>query len=207
MATDQPYSEHTISPLLVVLSGPSGVGKDAVLSSMREKKAPYHFAVTATTRIKRPGEVDGQHYIFLTPERFDQMVEHGEFLEWAQVYGNRYGLPRSQVLEAMERGQDTIVKTDVQGAATLKLIAPDAVFIFLTLPSLDALEPRLRQRKTEGDVDLELRLRTARAEMGQLPMFDYVVVNREGALDETVANIEAILLAEKNRYPSRQVDL
>ena len=207
MAIDQPSPEQTTSPLLVVLSGPSGVGKDAVLTRMREKKAPYHFAVTATTRIKRPGETDGLHYIFLTPTKFDQMVEQGNFLEWAQVYGNRYGLPKSQVLEAIARGQDIIVKTDVQGAATLKLIVPDAVFIFLTLPSLDALEPRLRQRKTEGDVDLELRLRTARAEMGQLPMFDYVVVNRDGFLDETVINIEAILLAEKYRYPSRQVEL
>ena len=207
MTIDEPSPSQPAPPLMVVLSGPSGVGKDTVLARMQEKKAPYHFAVTATTRVKRPGEVDGLHYIFLTPTTFDQMVERGEFLEWAQVYGNRYGLPKSQVQEAMARGQDIIVKTDVQGAATLKRIVPTAIFIFLTLPSLDALEPRLRQRKTEGDVDLELRLRTARAEMGQLPMFDYVVVNRDGYLDETVANIEAILMAEKNRYPSRQVEL
>jgi guanylate kinase len=194
-------------PLLVVLSGPSGAGKDAVLTRIRELGHRFHFTVTATTRTKRPLEQDGKDYIFLTPHRFDRMVEQDDFLEWAQVYGHRYGVPRKQVRDALKQGLDTLIKADVQGAATVRSIAPDSLLIFLVPPNLAELEPRLRQRKTEGDVDLELRLRTARAEMGHAPMFDYVVVNHDGRLDETVQNILSIITAEKHRTPPRRVEL
>jgi guanylate kinase len=183
------------------------VGKDAALNRMRELGHHHHFTVTATTRPKRPNERDGTDYIFLTPQQFDRMVEKGEFLEWAQVYGHRYGVPKDQVRQALGRGQDTVIKADVQGAATIRRLAPEALLIFLTVPSLDELEPRLRQRKTEGNVDLELRLRTARAELGHAPMFDYVVVNHNGRLDQAVGEIEAIIAKEKRRDPPRQVAL
>ncbi len=207
MTTPQPDVGGAPTPILVVLSGPSGVGKDAVLARMREGAVPYHFTVTATTRAQRPGERDGVDYIFLTPPQFDQMVEQDGFLEWAHVYGNRYGVPKEQVRKALDQGKDVLLKADVQGAATMKRLAPEAVFIFLVAPSLEELERRLQDRKTESTTDVNLRLRTARAEMGHQPMFDYVVVNRDNALDDAVAEIEAIIAKERQRQPPRRVSL
>ena len=158
-----------------------------------------HYVVTATTRPQREGERDGVDYHFLSAERFQQMVERGELLEWAQVYGNWYGVPRQEVEQALERGLDVMVKADVQGAATIKSLHPAAVLIFLAPPSMEDLERRLRARKTESAIDLELRLKTARQEMERLKMFDYVVVNRQDEADEAVAHIEAIITADKCR--------
>ena len=207
MTTPQPDVGGAPTPILVVLSGPSGVGKDAVLARMREGAVPYHFTVTATTRAQRPGERDGVDYIFLTPPQFDQMVEQDGFLEWAHVYGNRYGVPKEQVRKALDQGKDVLLKADVQGAATMKRLAPEAVFIFLVAPSLEELDRRLQDRKTESTTDVNLRLRTARAEMGHQPMFDYVVVNRDNALDDAVAEIEVIIAKERQRQPPRRVSL
>ena len=195
------------SPLLIVLSGPSGAGKDAVLKRMQELGHQMHYTITATTRPMRPAERDGQDYIFLSSERFDRMVSQDGFLEWAQVYGNRYGVPKKQVQEALKQRKDTMIKADVQGAATIRRQAPDAVLIFLVPPTLAELEPRLRQRKTEGDVDMNLRLRTARAEMGHAAAFDHVVVNHEGRLDEAVQLILEIIDQERRRDPPRTVSL
>ena len=194
-------------PLLIVLSGPSGAGKDAVLTRMRELGHQLHYTVTATTRAQRPLERDGVDYIFLTSQRFDRMVSQDGFLEWAQVYGHRYGVPKKQVRDALRAGKDTVIKTDVQGAATIRRQTPDALLIFLVPPTLEELEPRLRQRKTEGDVDMELRLRTARAEMGHAAMFDHVVVNHDGRLDEAVQRLVEIIAAEKRRDPPRLASL
>lgn len=208
MAGPEPEGHPPPFPgLLMVLSGPSGVGKDAVLTRLRDLGRPYHMVVTATTRPIRPSEQDGIHYLFLSETEFRRMVEAGEFLEWALVYGHYYGVPKAQVRQAMERGQDVIVKADVQGAATIKGIAPQAVLVFLAPPSMEALERHLHDRKTEGQVDLRRRLGTAHEEMERLPDFDYMVVNRDGALDETVARVEAILTAERCRYPARVVEL
>ena len=168
---------------------------------------PYHFTVTATTRAQRPTERDGIDYIFLTSAQFDRMVEQDGFLEWAHVYGSRYGVPKDQVRKALDQGKDVLLKADVQGAGTLKRLAPEAVFIFLVAPSLEELERRLRDRKTESTTDVNLRLRTARAEMGHQPMFDYVVVNRDNALDDAVAEIEAIIAKERRRQPPRRIAL
>ena len=194
-------------PLLIVLSGPSGAGKDAVLTRMQELGHQMHYTITATTRPMRPAERDGQDYIFLSSERFDRMVSQDGFLEWAQVYGNRYGVPKKQVQDALKQRKDTIIKADVQGAATIRRQAPDAILIFLVPPTLAELEPRLRQRKTEGDVDMDLRLRTARAEMGHAAAFDHVVVNHEGRLDEAVQLILEIIGQERRRDPPRIVRL
>ena len=193
--------------LLIVLSGPSGVGKDAVLSRMRELDKPYHFTVTATTRAKRTGERDGVDYAFFTEQRFRQMIADNRFLEWAKVYGNYYGVPREQVASALDAGRDVIVKPDVQGAATIRKIVPEALLIFLAPPSDDEMKKRLYSRMTESAEELALRLETAKAEMEQAPNFDRIVVNHKGRLDDAVREIEEIVAAEKRRVPPRRVSL
>jgi guanylate kinase len=199
------YDQAGEGPLLVVLSGPSGVGKDSVLRQLKELGRDWHFTVTATTRSQRPGENDGVDYLFLDRDTFHQKVRAGDFLECAEVYGNWYGVPRTQITDALEKGLDVIIKADVQGATTIKDIAPDAVFIFLMPPSPEELERRLRERKTETTPDLELRIRMAMDELYQLPLFDYVVVNDQ--LEPAASRIDAIVTAEKCRIPSRRVHL
>ena len=192
---------------MIVLSGPSGVGKDATLGELRRLDHPWSVVVTATTRAKRPGEADGVDYLFVDAETFEEMAAGGEFLEHAEVYGNRYGSPRSQVREAMAAGRDAIVKVDVQGAASIRGLAPDAVFIFLVPSSMAELERRLHARATETRRDLRLRTEIAAQEMESLTTFDYRVVNRDGRLEDTVAAIEAIVRAEKCRIPPRRVSV
>ncbi len=201
------FLDPPVCPLLVVLSGPSGVGKDATLDGLRDLDRQWSFVVTVTTRPKRPQEVDGADYLFVGVEMFREMVARGEFLEHAEVYGNRYGSPKSQVRDAMAAGRDVIVKVDVQGSASIKALAPDAVFIFLVPSSLAELEQRLRARATETGRDLKVRNEIAVQEMESLSSFDYRVVNRDGCLEETVVAIEAIIRAERCRIPPRQVSI
>ncbi|MBI3954047.1 MAG: guanylate kinase [Chloroflexi bacterium] len=196
---EQRPSAPLASPLLVVLSGPSGVGKDAALKRMDEMGCPLTTVVTATTRPQRPGEVHARDYLFLSPQEFDRLLEQGEFLEHATVYGHRYGVPKQQVREALARGEDVLIKADVQGAATIRSLVPQAVLIFLAAPSLEELAVRLRQRKTESEDELGRRLRTAERELEQQPRFDYVVVNHNDRLDEAVSRIQAIVEEEKRR--------
>ncbi len=181
------------APLLVVLSGPSGVGKDTVLARMRELGSSYHFTVTATTRPRREGERDGVDYIFVSEGRFRAMRDEGELLEWAKVYGYFYGVPRSQVTGALREGRDVVMKIDVQGAATIRESVPGALFIFLAPPSMDELGRRLGERMTESPESLRRRLETARSEMGEAARFDHVVRNHSGRVDETVAEIERLV--------------
>ncbi len=187
------------SPLLVVLSGPSGVGKDSVLDRMKEQGEPCHFTVTATTRPQRADETDGVDYIFVSRETFRQMVRGGELLEWAEVYGNLYGVPRAQVAKALEAGRDVIIRTDVQGAATIRRLAPDGVFIFLAPPSAKELGCRLIRRMTESPEALQLRLRAAEVEMAEACKFDFVVTNHRDRIDDTVAEIEEIISTERKK--------
>jgi guanylate kinase len=191
--------ESSKTPLLVVISGPSGVGKDAVLARLRAADPAAHSAVTVTTRPPRSRERDGDDYHFLSDEEYDRLRAEDGFLEHAAVYSYRYGVPKAQVREALARGQDVIVRVDVQGAATIKRLVPNAVFIFLAPASLEELEERLRRRDTEGRSDLRLRLDTARREMACQEGFDHVVTNREGALDEAVSQILAIIEEERGR--------
>ena len=204
---EPPYPQIAGGPLLVILSGPSGAGKDTVLDGLRTLNRPWYFVVTATTRPSRSSERDGLDYIFLEGQTFQEMVENGEFLEYAEVYGNWYGVPRQQVRQAIGNGLDTILKVDVQGAATIKRLAPEAVFIFLTTESMEELQQRLELRATESAASLELRGHTASQEMERLTDFDYRVVNRDGYLDEAVACIDAIILAEKCRVPPRLISI
>jgi len=191
--------------LFFVLSGSSGAGKDAVLNRMRELGYPFHYVVTVTTRPRRAAEKDGIDYYFTSESRFQEMVRQGELLEWAQVYGNYYGVPKQQVRQALEEGKDAIVRVDVQGAATIRNAVPQAVLIFLTTASVEDYEERLRQRKTESDTELKLRIDSIGEETKRLPIFDYIVMNRQGQLDTAVSDIASIITAEKRRTTPRSV--
>jgi guanylate kinase len=194
-------------PLLIVLSGPSGAGKDAILSRMKKTGYPADFITTVTTRPKRAQEKDGIDYNFVSPKRFQEMLKGKEFLEYANVYGNWYGVPTEPVRQALKRGKDTIVKVDTQGAATIKKLVPQAVFIFIVPPSMEELSARLKGRRTESDFYCDLRLKTAAEEMKQLPLFDYIVVNQQDRVELAVSAIKAIISAEKHRVAPRQVRL
>jgi guanylate kinase len=194
-------------PLLVVLTGSSGVGKDVTLARMKEQGVPFHYVITVTTRAQRPGEIDGTHYTFLSRQEYERMRANGELLEHAQVYGNYYGIPRSQVVDALKSGTDVIMKPDVQGARKIKELEPDAVVIFLAPPSMDELGLRLYYRKTEDLKELATRLMLAGQEKQALSDFDYVVVNHHKRLDETVEAIKAIIQAEKCRVHPRKIRL
>jgi guanylate kinase len=194
-------------PLFVVLSGPSGVGKDAVLARMKKLERPFHYVITATTRPKRTGEKNGADYHFLSQKEFQRMIDKHQFLEWANVYGNYYGVPKKEITSALSKGVDAVVKVDVQGAATIKKLLPQAVFIFLMSPSGEELEKRLRKRRSESSEDLALRLERAKGEIKSLPIFDYVITSRQNKLDEVVSQIDAIVTAEKCRVKPRIVEL
>ena len=178
---------------LFVISGPSGVGKDSVIDGLKKLGRPYHFTVTATTRAMRQGETDGIDYIFLSRDEFRRMIEQNGLLEWAEVYGNLYGVPKSQVNDALDRGQNVIMRIDVQGAATVSKLHPDAVLIFLEPPDMRSLEKRLRSRNTESEAEFEVKLTTAFREMDEASWFDHRVVNLDGLLDEAIAAIDRIV--------------
>ena len=202
-----PHYPPTPPGLLFVLSGPSGVGKDAVISRLKEKRKPWHFTVTVTTRPMRPGEVDGVSYYFVSQREFEDMKQRGELLEWAVVHKYCYGTPISQVREALSAGRDAFLKMDVQGAAQVKRRVPDAVFIFLGPENMDHLIAHLTQRGTESPEQLSTRVKDAYEEMKRLPEYDYLVINREQQLEEAVGSIECIVAAEKSRLRPRKIEL
>ena len=186
-------------PIFIVLSGPSGAGKDVILARMKESGYPLEYITTVTTRPQRAKERDNIDYHFVSTERFQEMIEHKELLEWANVYGNWYGVPEQPVKQALDKGQDVIVKVDIQGAATIKKNLPQAVLIFLMPSSTEELATRLRQRHTESSFDLALRIKTAEEEIKQSPLFDYIVLNQQDEIDLAVSSIKAIITAEKCR--------
>lgn len=195
------------TPLLLVISGPSGVGKDVLIRRLRERGYPFYFVVTATSRPKRPSEVEGQDYFFVSKEEFEDMVARGELLEHALVYGDYKGVPKAQIRDALASGLDVIMRVDVQGASTIRQIAPEAVFIFLAPASEEELVARLKARSSESPEHLRQRLKTARWEMEQIGQFDYVIVNPDGELDKAVDQLLAIITAEKCRVYPRKVVL
>jgi guanylate kinase len=206
LKTRTPFNPPS-KPLLIVLSGPSGAGKDTILSRMKKSGYPVEFITTLTTRPRRPKEKNKVNYHFVSVETFHQMMKNNELLEWANVYGNWYGVPKEPVKRSLDQGRDVIVKVDIQGATTIKKILPQAVFIFLMPPSTEELNIRLKRRHTESPSDLALRLKTAEAEMKKLPLFDYVVVNRPDEIDLSVSEVEAIITAEKHRLNPREARL
>ena len=194
-------------PVLVVISGPSGVGKDATLQLMKEKRYPFYFVVTATTRPKRASEEDGVDYHFISVGEFAEMIEQEELLEYAVVYGDYKGIPKAQVRDAFASGQDVVMRIDVQGAETVRKLAPEALLIFITCESEEELEDRLRKRKTESADSLSLRIATARKELQRLEAFDYVIVNHDFHLDDTVEKVRSIIAAEHLKVHHRKVTL
>ena len=165
-----PYDRKQ-EPLLIVISGPSGVGKDTVVNCLKERQVPFHFVVTATNRAPRLDEVDGVDYIFVSTAEFAQMIEEDELLEYAFVYGDYKGVPKKQVRQAFASGQDVIMRLDVQGAATIRQLAPEAVLIFLVAGSADEMVLRLRDRKTETEDAIKMRVATARQELKRIDEF------------------------------------
>ncbi|MFP3896607.1 MAG: guanylate kinase [Anaerolineales bacterium] len=197
----------TPPPLLVVISGPSGVGKDSVVERMQEIGYPFHFVVTATDRAPRPDEEDGRDYHFVSTEAFERMIEADELLEYAQVYGQYKGVPKTEVRDALRSGQDVVMRLDIQGAATVSEIVPQALTIFLAPPSLDILARRLRGRRGDSPTQLRERLETAVTEMRRMERFRYVVVNRQGRLDDAVRQTMAIMEAERCRVGRQPISL
>jgi guanylate kinase len=202
-----PFNLRKPEPLLIVISGPSGVGKDSVIERMKEMDLPFHFVVTATTRRARPGEVNGVDYFFLSSDEFAEMIEKGELLEYAIVYNDYKGIPKEQVRQALASGKDVVMRIDVQGAATIRSISPGAVLVFLITQDEEEMVNRLKIRKTETPEGLNLRIATARRELKRMAEFDYVVVNRECHLDDAVRDILAIIQAEHHRVQPRKVTL
>jgi guanylate kinase len=202
-----PFKPHQTEPLLIVISGPSGVGKDSVVKRMAKRKLPFHFVVTATTRPPRENEVHGVDYFFFTKDQFAEMIEQDELLEYAFVYNDFKGIPKSQVHGALASGKDVVMRLDVQGASTIRELCPEALLIFLTTENEAELVERLKRRKTEKPGELNLRIATARQELKRANEFDYVVENRDSQLDETVDTIKAIIHAEHCRVNHRKVTL
>jgi guanylate kinase len=193
--------------LLFVLSGPSGVGKDAAIKQLKSLDISIYHAITATTRPPRPGEVHGIDYFFYSYEAFLSMLERHELLESAELYGNFYGTPREQVRQQLASSQDVLLKIDVQGARQVKERVPDAIFIFLAPPSIDDLVARLRQRRTESETEMAIRIQKAYVEMAAVDSYDYVVVNHQGKLDEAAQQINCIIVAERSRVRRRVVKI
>jgi guanylate kinase len=183
--------------LLVVISGPSGVGKDTVLRRLFQLEPSLKYSVSYTTRPPRPGEVDGSSYTFVSEEEFKRLIEAREFLEWAQVYDHYYGTSRRRVEEALARGEDIILKIDVQGASFVRKRRPDGLFIFITPPSTEELLSRLTKRRTESAQALAVRQREALVELGVAREYEHVVCNRD--VDETAREILGLIAAERNR--------
>ncbi|MGI6209459.1 MAG: guanylate kinase [Anaerolineae bacterium] len=187
------------APVIVVISGPSGAGKDSVINEVRKVDGSIHFVVTATSRPRRSNEEDGRDYHFFSREEFEERLRRGEFLEYAIVYGDYKGVPRWELTQALECGQDVVLRVDVQGARTLRSILPDAVFVFIMAESEQEHLRRMRGRGSEDDSALADRLARLRQELQAVPEFDYVLINRCDALEQTAAQLKGIIATEKLR--------
>lgn len=189
------------SGLLIVISGPSGVGKDTVLRRLFQIAPGLKYSVSYTTRPPRPGEVDGQSYTFVDEPEFLRLIEQREFLEWAKVYDHYYGTSRRRVDEAIDQGEDIILKIDVKGASFVRRRKPDGLFIFITPPSTEELLNRLTGRNTESPAAVAIRQREALVELGLAKEYEHVVCNRE--VDETAREIQAMIAAERERRQAK----
>jgi len=194
-------------PLLLIISGPSGVGKDTVVAAMEKAGIPFRFVVTSTTRPPRPGEIDGEDYVFVERDQFERMIDEDELIEYAVVYDQYKGIPKKHVRDALASGQDVVMRLDVQGAETVQRLIPEAISVFLVAPSMSILERRLRGRKSDTADQIEVRLAKARVEMEAMDSFDFVVPNREDQVERAVADIAAILRAERLRVGRQPVRL
>jgi guanylate kinase len=193
----------------VIISGPSGVGKDAIIDAMRRREPPYprSYVITVTTRGRRKNEIDGTHYHFLSVDDYGRLVADEGLLEASEVHQHWYGTPRDQVQSALAHGRDAILKIDVQGADKIRARVPDALLIFVVPPSMEELERRLINRGTEPPKDLDIRLRNARIEMARRNEFHHVVVNETDQIDATAEEIDTIIAAEHERFPDRRISV
>ena len=194
-------------PLLLVISGPSGVGKDAILQELKRRSLSMYFVVTATTRAKRENEREGIDYFFVSLERFQEMIDRKELIEYSLVYQDYKGIPKAQIQAALDSGKDVIMRVDVQGARKIRAMCPEAILIFLLPTDEEEWLRRLKERETETPESLKLRIDTAADELNCMPEFDYMVVNSHGRLEEAADTIVAIINAEHHRVDSRKVCL
>ncbi|MBQ6631036.1 MAG: guanylate kinase [Romboutsia sp.] len=193
--------------LLLVVSGPSGAGKGTICKALLNKNDDIKLSVSATTRKPRNGEVHGVNYFFIEKEEFTKMIENGEFLEYAQIYDNFYGTPKSAIIECLEKGQDVILEIEMQGARQIKEVYPEGVFIFVLPPSLEELKSRIVGRGTETVEEIEKRFSCAFEEINQIVNYDYFIINED--IEKSVNDVEAIISAEKNkvnRYKNNIID-
>ncbi len=199
------FNVLTPQPLMIVISGPSGVGKDAVIRSLKKRNLPLHFVVTANTRLPRADEREGVDYFFVSKERFKGMIAKNELIEYSEVYNDYKGIPRAQVEQAIASGKDVIMRLDVQGAEKIHNLYPQALLIFIVPANEKEWFSRLNVRTGEPPADLELRIKTAQQELEKLPIFDYVVINLQNHLDEAVENVIAIIRSEHLRTQPRRI--
>ena len=198
----------TQHPLVVVISGPSGVGKDVIIDQMIvSKRVGFHFVVTTTTRPPRQGEQEGINHNFVSVDYFKQLIQSNKLLEWAQVYDNYYGVPKTQVRDALAAGKHVVIRVDVQGAKRLKEIIPEALLIFIAPPSLDVLRFHLKKRGVDTENEMNKRLLAATQEITQAGLFDFTVTNKEHQLDETVNQVIEIIETESSEKPPRKISL
>ena len=183
--------------ILIVVAGPSGVGKGTVCARLFKEMEKMEFSVSATTRKRRNKEVHGVNYFFVSDEKFDQMIANSEFLEHADVFGNKYGTPKEYVMKKLAEGNDVLLEIDVQGAMMVMDNYPDALFIFILPPSIKSLEERLLKRATENEKQLKTRLNKAKEEIGFAKKFDYIIVNED--VDAAYEEIKSIIISEKCR--------
>ena len=204
-----PNAAGAADALLVIISGPSGVGKDTIIDALRRRPhdPDYHYVVTCTTRAPRAGEVDGTSYHFMGRDEFLALRDAGGLLEANEVHGNWYGTPRAQVQQALADGHDVILKIDVQGAQHVKERVTDALLIFVVPPSMETLFARLKSRATETVDELELRQRNAAIELARQDDYDYVVTNETGQVERTAARIDEIIAEVHDLHPARRITL
>jgi guanylate kinase len=184
-------------PILLVVSGPSGSGKDSVIAALRTLEPRVGYCVSTTTRTARPGEIEGVHYHFVSRDRFELMAAAGEFLETREYAGNLYGTPKSFVEETLRSGRDLVMKPEVNGAMKIKQLYPEAVLVFLTVRTEEELARRLEDRNSDGPDDIAARLETAKTEAKAIKDYEYLIINDE--FDVAVAQLRAILMAESLR--------
>ena len=195
------------TPLLFIISGPSGVGKDSVLRALKKRDLPIHHVVTANTRKPRPDEVEGVDYYFVSKSEFERMIENNELIEYAEVYEDYKGVPKSEVTNAIQTDKDVVFRLDVQGAAKIKSLYPQAISIFLVPVDQDEWLKRLGGRRLSDEKDLDTRIETVQKELQTINDFNYVVVNAQNQLSRTVDIIESIITAEHHKTNKQPIEI